>query len=182
MTVLQDLQSVHAEAAERIGPAVIGLGRGWHPGSGVVVAQDRVLTAAHNVRADQAIVVFSGGERSSASVEAIDADRDLAVLAVDTGAIDPVEAVPAADHVSVGTPVFAVANPGGRGLRVTLGFVSATGRSFRGARGRRVTGCIEHTAPLPRGSSGSPIVDQTGTLLGLSAIRLEGGLIVAHPV
>jgi serine protease Do len=38
---------------------------------------------------------------------------------------------------------------------------------------------IEHTAPLPRGSSGGPLLDAEGRLLGINAIRLEGGLILA---
>ena len=77
--------------------------------------------------------------------------------------------------------MFALANPGGRGLRTTFGLVSATGRSFRGPRGRRIGGSIEHTAPLPRGSSGGPLVDAEGRLLGLNSIRVEGGLILALP-
>jgi S1-C subfamily serine protease len=83
--------------------------------------------------------------------------------------------------VGIGEPVFALANPGGRGLRTTFGLVSATGRSFRGPRGRRIGGSIEHTAPLPRGSSGGPLVDAAGRLLGLNSIRVEGGLILALP-
>jgi serine protease Do len=75
----------------------------------------------------------------------------------------------------------ALANPGGRGLRATLGFVSSGGRSFRGPRGRRIRGAIEHTAPLPRGSSGGPLVDASGKLLGLNSLRLDGGLILAVP-
>ena len=77
--------------------------------------------------------------------------------------------------------MFALANPGGRGLRATFGLVSATGRSFRGPRGRRIGGSIEHTAPLPRGSSGGPLVDAEGRLLGLNSVRVEGGLILALP-
>ena len=50
----------------------------------------------------------------------------------------------------IGAPVLALADPSGRGLRVTFGLVSATGRSFRGPAGRRVGGSIEHSAPLPR--------------------------------
>jgi serine protease Do len=44
-----------------------------------------------------------------------------------------------------------------------------------------VEGAIEHTAPLPRGSSGGPLVDAEGHLLGLNSLRLEGGLILALP-
>ena len=77
--------------------------------------------------------------------------------------------------------MLALANPGGHGLRTTFGLVSATGRSFRGPRGRRIPGSIEHTAPLPRGSSGGPLVDPEGRLLGLNAVRREGGLILAVP-
>jgi serine protease Do len=79
----------------------------------------------------------------------------------------------------VGAPVFALANPGGRGLRVTFGTVASANRSFRGPRGRRINGALEHTAPLPRGSSGGPLVDGNGRLLGINSIRLDGGLILA---
>jgi serine protease Do len=64
---------------------------------------------------------------------------------------------------------------------VTPGFVSAAARSFRGPRGRRVAGAIEHTAPLPRGSAGGPLVDLDGALLGVNTVRLPGGLILALP-
>jgi serine protease Do len=64
---------------------------------------------------------------------------------------------------------------------VTPGFVSSTARSFRGPRGRRIAGAIEHTAPLPRGSSGGPLLDTTGRLLGINAVRVDGGLILAIP-
>jgi serine protease Do len=61
---------------------------------------------------------------------------------------------------------------------VTAGFVSSDEREVRGPRGRRIA-AIEHTAPLPRGSSGGPLLDAGGRLLGINLIRLEGGLIVA---
>jgi len=56
-----------------------------------------------------------------------------------------------------------------------------TARSFRGPRGRRITGAIEHTAPLPRGSSGGPLVDSDARLLGINAVRADPGLILAIP-
>jgi serine protease Do len=64
---------------------------------------------------------------------------------------------------------------------VTPGFVSSASRSFRGPRGRRIAGAIEHTAPLPRGSSGGPLVDADGRLLGINTVRVDGGLILAVP-
>jgi len=45
----------------------------------------------------------------------------------------------------------------------------------------RIAGAIEHSAPLPRGSSGGPLVDVEGRLLGLNAVRAGGGLILALP-
>ena len=101
-------------------------------------------------------------------------------MSVDTGDAPPIAWEPG-EAPGLGTPVVALANPGGRGLRTTLGFVTSEGRSFRGPRGRRIAGAIEHTAPLPRGSSGGPLVDADGRLLGLNALRLEGGLILAVP-
>jgi serine protease Do len=111
-----------------------------------------------------------------------DPDADVAVIAVETGDAPAIAWEPTLPGgVSVGTPVLALADPSGRGLRTTFGLVSATGRSFRGPGGRRVGGSIEHTAPLPRGSSGGPLVDPQGRLLGLNAVRREGGLILAIP-
>jgi serine protease Do len=75
----------------------------------------------------------------------------------------------------------ALSNPGGRGLRVTFGLVSGTQRTFRGPRGRRITGSIEHTAPLLPGSSGGPVVDREGRLLGLNTNRLGEGFYLAIP-
>ncbi|MBN1528309.1 MAG: serine protease [Thermoleophilaceae bacterium] len=177
---MEEIGSAIAEAAERTGPAVVGLGRGWALGSGVVIAPGKVLTCAHSLRGDEVTVTFGDGRRAAASLAAADAELDLAVLDVDTEEIDPVTWEPGGAP-AVGTPVIALANPGGRGLRSTLGFVSSAGRRFRLPRGRRVEGAVEHTAPLPRGSSGGPLVDTGGRLLGINAIRLDGGLILALP-
>jgi serine protease Do len=87
----------------------------------------------------------------------------------------------ASGTASVGTPVFALSNPGGRGLRVTFGFVAGVERTFRGPRGRRITGSLEHTAPLLPGSSGGPVVDGSGQLLGINTNRLGEGFYLAIP-
>jgi serine protease Do len=176
--VLAALQQAVVDAAEKVGPAVAGIGRGWGRGSGVVVAPGQVLTVAHVLRGDE-VAVSLGGDVAEGRVLGVDSDLNVALLAVDTGEIEPVQW--ATETPMAGAPVLALANPGGRGLRTTFGLVSATGRGFRGPRGRRVHGSIEHTAPLPRGSSGGPLVDTEGRLLGLNAVRRDGGFILALP-
>ena len=179
---LDELQAAVTAAAERVGPAVIGLGRGWGRGSGVVIAAGRVITNAHVLRGDEVAVKRADGEYALGRVAGVDADLDVAVIDVDTGGAPAVAWEPAAlEDVAPGQPVFALADPGGRGLRTTFGLVTATGRSFRGPRGRRIGGSIEHSAPLPRGSSGGPLVDAEGRLLGLNSVRMEGGLVLALP-
>ena len=182
MSVIQELQDVVAGAAEAVGPSVVGLGRGWGRGSGVVTAPGTVITNAHVLRGEEVAVTFADGRTELGRVAGADADLDLAAIAVDTGDAPAVAWDPERPGaVGIGEPVIALANPGGRGLRATFGQVSATGRSFRGPRGRRIGGSLEHTAPLPRGSSGGPLVDGEHRLLGLNSIRLEGGLILALP-
>src|SRR5947208_64968 len=182
MAVLEELETAIGEIARRYGPAVVGLGRGWSVGSGVVIGDGRVLTNAHNLRHDDVTVTFVDGRVQTARVAGSDADLDVAVLELDTGDTEPVQWAPdRASEPTIGRLVFALGNPGGRGLRVTPGFVSSSARSFRGPRGRRIAGAIEHTAPLPRGSSGGPLLDRNGQVIGINAVRVDGGLILAIP-
>jgi serine protease Do len=181
MTAIQELESAVAGIADRLGPSVVGLGRGWGVGSGVVIAPGRVLTNAHNLRHDEVSVTFADGRRETGRVAGSDSDLDVAVLDVDTGDVPPVEWPEQNGATPIGRAVLALANPGGRGLRVTPGFVSSSSRSFRGPRGRRIAGGVEHTAVLPRGSSGGPMVDLEGRLLGINTLRVDGGLILAIP-
>ncbi len=179
MTVLDEIQAGIKQLAETAGPSVVGIGQRWGIGSGIVLAEGQVLTNAHNVRGDQVVVTFADGRTAEGSVAGRDIDGDLAVIAVGTAATP---ALPwAAGAASIGTPVFGLANPGGRGLRVTFGFVSGVERSFRGPRGRRITGSVEHTAALLPGSSGGPVLDAGGQLLGINTHRLGDGFYLAIP-
>jgi serine protease Do len=185
MGVLDEIQEAIGAVRERVGPSVVGLGRGWGRGSGVVIAEGRVLTNAHVLRGEEVAVALAGaggGDVVAGRVVGFDADLDVAVIEADTGAAPVVAWDPAlVESLAPGQAVFALADPGGRGLRAALGFVTATGRSFRGPRGRRIGGSIEHSAPLPRGSSGGPLVDVQGRLLGINSVRMEGGLLLALP-
>ncbi len=174
MSGLDEIEQAVAQVATQVGGSVVGIGRGSGRGSGVVFADGLVATNAHNIRGDEVTVVFAGARSAVGQVRGVDVDGDLAVVAVDTEGAAPV-AWAATDGLAVGTAVFALANPGGR-QRVTFGLVSAVDRAFRGPRGRRIAGSVEHTAPLARGSSGGPIVNRTGELLGLNTNRLGDGL------
>jgi len=179
MGILEDVQEGLRRIAEGDGPSVVGIGQRWGVGSGAVVDDGRVLTNAHNVRGEEVTVTFADGRTAEGRVAGLDIDADLAVVEVDTGGAPAIGW--AGTSPGIGTPVFALANPGGRGLRVTFGFVSGIDRSFRGPRGRRISGSVEHTAPLLPGSSGGPIVDADGRLLGINTNRLGEGFYLAVP-
>ncbi|MDQ6928767.1 MAG: S1C family serine protease [Actinomycetota bacterium] len=183
MGALAEVEAAVAEITSSIGPAVVGIGGGWAQGCGVVVGDGLVLTNAHNVRGDEVQVSFGADKVVSGHLAGVDVDGDLAVVSVDTAGVEPIGWPDTANAISIrpGRVVFALANPGGRGLRVTAGLISSVGRSFRGPRGRRVTGSVEHTAPMGRGSSGGPIVDATGTFVGLNTNRMGEGFYLAIP-
>jgi len=180
MAILDEIGASIRQLAGGAGASVVGIGQRWGAGSGVVLGEGRVLTNAHNVRGDQVTVTFADGRTAEGSVAGHDIDGDLAVIDADTG---EVPALPWANGGSaeLGMPVFALANPGGRGLRVTFGFVSGIERTFRGPRGRRISGSLEHTAPLLPGSSGGPVLDAGGQLLGINTHRLGEGFYLAIP-
>src|ERR687891_477701 len=104
MASVNGLESAIAEAAERIGPAVVGLGRGWGVGSGVVVGEGRVLTNAHNIRSDEVTLSFADGRRETGEVAGIDQDLDVAVIEADTGRVPAVRWEAPAGAPGLGTP------------------------------------------------------------------------------
>src|SRR5580693_3928668 len=180
MAILDEIGASIRQLAEGAGPSVVGIGQRWGVGSGIVLGEGTVLTNAHNVRGDQVTVTFADGRTAEGNVTGRDIDGDLAVISVDTSGVP---ALPWSDGAAaeVGTPVFALSNPGGRGLRVTFGFVSGVERTFRGPRGRRIIGSLEHTAPLLPGSSGGPVLTAAGQLLGINTNRLGEGFYLAIP-
>ncbi len=178
MSVLNELQEAVASVATAVGPSVVGIGSRLR-GSGVVVADGRVLTNAHNLRGGEVTVRFPGGRTAVGTVKGVDWDGDLAVVEVDT------EGAPAiawaTGGATIGSAVFAAAATSSGGTRVSFGFVSSVERAFRGPGGRRISGSLEHTAPLAPGSSGSPLLDADGALVGLSTNRVGEGFYLALP-
>jgi S1-C subfamily serine protease len=179
MSVIEELQTAVADVSERVGPSIVGIGRGTR-GSGVVIAAGKVLTNAHNLRGDEVTVTFADGRNLRGTVAGYDGDGDLTVVDVDTGGASPIEWGDGS-ALSVGTAVFGAGASHGGGARVTFGMVSAVARAFRGPGGRRIEGSVEHTAPLAPGSSGGPLLDASGKLVGINTNRIGEGFYLALP-
>jgi serine protease Do len=179
MSVIEELQGAIEQVATAAGRSVVGIGSRQR-GSGVVVADGKVLTNAHNIRGEEVTVRFADGRTTRGRLTGVDVDGDLAVIDVDTSGATAITWEPDGP-LPVGSIVFgAAASPTG-GPRVTLGTVSAVARAFRGPGGRRIVGSLEHTAPLAPGSSGGPLLDAAGRFRGLNTNRLGDGFYLALP-
>ncbi len=139
-------------------------------GSGVIVddAGD-ILTALHVVANATAIQVsFADGTKSPAQVTATDPAHDIAVLTADQ---PPQTIVPAVlgdpRSVQVGSPAFVLGNPFGLAGSMSSGIVSALDRSFQLPNGTTLTGLIQVDAAVNPGSSGGPLVDRDGRVVGI---------------
>ena len=179
MTALDELQKTITDVSTRVGPSVVGIGSRLR-GSGVVIADGKILTNAHNVRGDEVTINFAGGRSTRGKLAGIDVDGDLAVVNVDTSGAKPL-AWADGSAVIPGTIVFAAAAAPDGATRVTLGTVSAVARAFRGPGGHRIAGSVEHTAPLAPGSSGGPVLNAKGELLGINTNRIGEGFYLALP-
>src|SRR4029079_15235406 len=160
------------------GAGVVGIGRGIR-GSGVVIADGRVLTNAHNLRGDEVTVTFRDGRSERGKVLGIDPDGDLAVIEVATTGATALAWSDA--EAAIGDIVFGLASTGAGAARVTAGTISAIEQTFRGPGGSRSGGSLEHTAPLASGSSGGPLVDAAGHLLARTPMRIGAGFYLARP-
>src|SRR5581483_9695771 len=159
---------------DRLGGAVVRLGRGARRGSGLVVAENSVIVLAHALAADEVEVTVAGAS-ARGTLAATDRLAGLALVHAPTGDAAPIAWAQATPEL--GDVVFALGDPG-TGLRVTEGRVSAAPLSLRGRGGRLIEG-IEHTAPMPRGSGGGPLVNADGALVGLNALRTDPGFLFA---
>lgn len=178
MSILDDLSSAIRSIHESAGPAVVGIGQRTR-GSGVVIADGRVLTNAHNLRGDEVTVSFRDGRSARGTVRGVDPDGDLAVIEIDTAGATPLAW--ADGEPAVGDVVFGLAATGAGPARVTAGTISAIEQTFRGPGGSRIGGSLEHTAPLASGSSGGPLVDGDGRLVALNTNRVGEGFYLARP-
>lgn len=174
---LRDISAAVSAAITTASPSVVGVGRS---GSGVVVGKGLVLTNAHNLRGDLT-VTFADGRSEQASVAGADVEGDLAVLTVSTESVVALDWSAEEPAAHLGDLVIGLSRPGGRALRAGVGFVAGLGVAFRGPEGRNIGGAIEHSALLPPGSSGGPLLDSDGRLLGINTHRPGEGTYLALP-
>lgn len=157
--------------------SVVSFGRGARRGSGFVLAPGRVLTLSYRLRDETVETITRDGERHDGRVIGVDRELGVAVLDVATG--DAPAVAWATEPPRLGSAVFALADPG-TGLRLTAGNVSAEALTVRSRRGRALE-LIEHTAPMPRGSGGGPLVGPDGAVVGVNALRGDAGFLLALP-
>jgi serine protease DegQ len=146
-------------------------------GSGVIVSESGyILTNSHVVEAaDDIEVALADTRRVKARVVGTDPESDLAVLKIDLPKL-PAIAFAQADGVRVGDVVLAIGNPFGVGQTVTLGIVSALGRSHLGIN--TFENFIQTDAAINPGNSGGALVDSSGHLIGINTAiysRTPGG-------
>jgi S1-C subfamily serine protease len=176
MGVIEELTALVRTALETTGGSVVSIGRDGR-GSGFVVAPGRVVTNAHNLRDRTTSVRFADGRTLQGTIAGSDVDGDLVVLEVDTG---DAAALEWSDDPAGPGDVVVTVTAGRQRLRATWGQVTGAERGFRGPRGRAIAGAIEHTAPSPAGSSGAPVIDRSGKVVGVNTHRVEHGFYLAR--
>lgn len=164
--------------------SVLGVAGGWRSrGTGVVWSPDGlVVTADHVVqREERTRVRLADGQVVRAELVGRDPTTDIAVLRVrDLPLSPPSWAEPTA--LRVGHLVLALGRPG-QTVRATMGIVSALGEGWQTAAGGHLDRYLEADVPLYPGFSGGPLVDSTGSILGVNTagLRRGGSLTVVTP-
>jgi S1-C subfamily serine protease len=155
------------EIFQRISPSVVTVKDGHDLGAGVIVSDSgTILTAAHVVASGGGITVtFADGTVVAAAVTSADKQTDIAVL---TPAQLPQVVVPATlgGNTNIGETVVAVGNPLGLTESVSSGVVSGLNRSAETDTGKR-SGLIQFDASVNPGSSGGPLLDDRGMVVGI---------------
>jgi len=143
-------------------------------GSGFVIhPAGYIVTNAHVVeRASEITVTFADGRKLPAERVSADPEHDLYILKVNTD--EPLKAVKlgSAEDLMIGETVIAIGNPLGYQHTVTVGVVSAVGRTLQFSGGQVYEGLIQTDASINPGNSGGPLLNIDGELIGINtAIR-----------
>lgn len=159
-------------------------------GTGIIWdAAGHVITNYHVIKdTNEFAAHLSSGEEAAVRVVGVAPDYDLAVLQLERTLVPlrPI-AVGTSSDLQVGQSAFAIGNPYGLEQTLTSGIVSALHRQIPTAEGREISGGIQTDAPLNPGSSGGPLLDSSGRLIGVTSMIISGsgasaGVGIAIPV
>lgn len=160
-------------------------------GSGIIAGQNDtellVVTNFHVIdSAEELTVQFVDGELVQAQVKGSDADKDLAVIAVQLSDIDKetmdqiaIAKLGSSNDLTVGEPVIAIGNALGYGQAVTTGVVSALNRAIASSaelssqgRDREINTFIQTDAAINPGNSGGPLLNINGEVIGINSNKI----------
>ena len=174
-----DLQQQVVSVIQTVQPSVVQVqstgAQGGGIGSGEIVRSDGYIVTNDHVVAgfSQFSVLLSNGKSYAATLIGEDAQDDLAVLKISTGAALQPIAFGDSGKAQVGQFVVALGSPLGLQQSATFGIVSALNRSAsEGPNGpaRELTGLIQTSAPINPGNSGGALVDLSGQLIGVPTL------------
>lgn len=185
-----EVETTITQAIKAVGPAVVTV-VGTIPGqqtffgqsadqdvsgSGFFVSdQGYVITNYHVVEGTSAVsIILSDGSEQSATVVGGDKYNDIAVLKTD-GPVPAVAALGDSDVLQPGESVIAFGSPlGDFKNSVTVGVVSATGRSIDTGDGYQIEGLVQTDAAINQGNSGGPLVNLAGQVIGVNTLIVRG--------
>jgi S1-C subfamily serine protease len=190
-----------SEVVDRVAPSVAAVrvapkkdqGRGGS-GSGFLFTPDgylltnsHVLRAGQTVRTDQQLhceVSLSDGRQFDAQVVGDDPDTDLGMLRIDGLSRGTLSHAPLGRSATLlrGEIAIAIGNPLGFEHTVTAGIVSALGRSMRASSGRLIPDVIQTDAALNPGSSGGPLLNSRGEVIGVNTAIIPGAQAICFAV
>ncbi len=179
-----EINSAVQEAVAKVGPAVVtvvSVNQG--SGSGVIVSADGyVLTNHHVVEGARAWqVIYRDGQTVDAQLIGSDAIADLAVLKVE-GAVPGWAELGNSDSLQPGETVIAIGSPlGDFRNTVTVGVVSALGRSLETQTGYKMEDLIQTDAAINSGNSGGPLINLAGQVIGLNTLVVRGNGAASAP-
>ena len=183
LDVFRSLDQALAAAVAAAGPSVIHVARGRSGGTGIVWADDLVISASFHTP-DQTTVGLptADGELDSKDATVIGRDRgtDVALLRVTGGGLQAAKLRELGD-LAVGNLALALGRPG-RTVRASLRAIGVLGPEVKTPWGATLDRYIESDRQIPRGFAGGPLVDGEGAVIGMNTRTLLRGSDLAIPV